>query len=80
MHHIATHNIGLGSYDDDFNRLIKDLLMKDLSVKGFYTLGKTIIFKVKRAPKRERHGCHSQKYGTLSIYELNISQEKLVTV
>ena len=75
MCHIATHNIGLGSYDDDFNRLMKDLLMK-----GFYTSGKTIIFKVKKAPKRERHGCHSQKYGTLSIYELNISQEKLVTV
>ena len=25
-------------------------LMKDLLVKGFYTLGKTIVFNVKRAP------------------------------
>ena len=38
MYHIATHNIGLGSYDDDFNHLIKDHF-----VKGFYTLGKTIL-------------------------------------
>ena len=30
--------------DDDFNRLMKDLLMKDHFVKGFYTLGKTIVF------------------------------------
>ena len=30
MHHPATHNIGLGSYNDDFNRL-----MKDHFVKGF---------------------------------------------
>ena len=37
MHHITTHNIGLGSYNDDFNRLMKDLLMKDHSVKAFYT-------------------------------------------
>ena len=37
MYHIATHNIGLGSYNDDFNRLMKDLLMKDHFVKGFYT-------------------------------------------
>ena len=36
MYHIATHNIGLGSYNDDFNRLMKDLLMKDHFVKGFY--------------------------------------------
>ena len=25
MYHIATHNKGLGSYNDDFNRLVKDL-------------------------------------------------------
>ena len=44
MYHIATHNIGLGSYNDDFNHL-----MKDHFVKGFYTqLGKTIVFNVKR--------------------------------
>ena len=36
MHHTATHNIGLGSYNDDFNRLMKDLLMMDHFVKGFY--------------------------------------------
>ena len=35
MYHIATHNIGLGSYNDDFNRLMKDLLMKDHFGKGF---------------------------------------------
>ena len=34
MYHIATHNIGLRSYNDDFNRLMKDLLMKDHFVKG----------------------------------------------
>ena len=36
MHHTATHNIGLGSYNDDFNRVMKDLLMMDHFVKGFY--------------------------------------------
>ena len=35
MYHIATHNIGLGSSNDDFNHLMKDLLMKDNFVKGF---------------------------------------------
>ena len=34
MYHIATHNIALGSYNDVFNHLIKDLLMKDHLVKG----------------------------------------------
>ena len=38
------------SYDDDFNRLMKGLLIKDHFVKGFYALGKTIVFHVKRAP------------------------------
>ena len=32
MYHIATHNIGLRSYYDDFNRL-----MKDHFVKGIFT-------------------------------------------
>ena len=36
MYHIATHNIGLGSYNDDFNCFMKDLLMKDHFVKGFF--------------------------------------------
>ena len=40
MHDIATHNIGMGPFNDDFNGL-----MKDHFVKGFYTLGN-----VKRAP------------------------------
>ena len=44
MYHIATHNIGLGSYNDDFNHLMKDLLMKGHFVKGFYKLGKTLVF------------------------------------
>ena len=47
MHHIATHNIGLGSYNYDFNCLMKDLLMKDDFVKAFYTLGKTILKNIK---------------------------------
>ena len=40
MYHIATHNIGLGSYNDDFNRLMKDLLMKDHFVKGLSSMSK----------------------------------------
>ena len=60
--------------NDDFNHLMKDLLMKDHFVKGFYTLCKTIVFNVKRAPQRERHGCHSQKYGTLSIIKHNTGE------
>ena len=34
MYHIATHNIGLGSHNDDFKHLMKDLLMMDHFVKG----------------------------------------------
>ena len=49
MYHIATNNIGLGSYDDDFNHI-----MQDHFVKRFYTLGKTIVFNVKRAPKKAK--------------------------
>ena len=54
MYHIATHNIGLGSYNDDFNRLMKDLLMKDHFVKVFFTLGKTIVFNVKRVVNHQK--------------------------
>ena len=39
MYHIASHNIGLGSYNDDFNRLMKDLLMKDLLMKDHFVKG-----------------------------------------
>ena len=46
MYPIATHNIGLGPYIDDFSCLMKDLLMKGHFVKGFYALGKTIVFNV----------------------------------
>ena len=36
MYHIATHNIDLGSCNDDFNRLMKDLLRKDLLMKDHF--------------------------------------------
>ena len=42
MYHIATHNVGLGSYYDDFNRLMKDLLMKNHFVEGFHIIAQSV--------------------------------------
>ena len=68
MHHTATHNIGLGSYNDDFNHLMKDLLMMDQFVKGFY---KNRLLQRNGHSKKYNlqsdyykgmvHGCHSKK-------------------
>ena len=35
-------------HNDDYNRKMKDLLMKNHFVNGFYTLGKTIFINDKR--------------------------------
>ena len=48
LHYPPASEASRGVYD--FNYLMKDLLMKEYFVKGFYTLGKTFVFNVKRAP------------------------------
>ena len=62
MHHTATHNIGLGSYNDDFNRLMKDLLMMDHFGKGFI---RTDYY------RRMVHGCHSKKKKIYKVIIIN---------
>ena len=39
MYHTAPQNIGLGSFNDDFNHLMKDLFMTDLLMKDHFKKG-----------------------------------------
>ena len=70
MYHISSLNLGLGSYNDDFNCLLKDLLMKDHFVEGFYTLGK-ICLQCQKSTIDGKAWLPFPKYGILSLHELN---------